>query len=248
MRQTVVITDLTQMKGGDYVCIAGINESGQCIRPVAEDREKGVPKDLLYHKSQLIVCPRAKVEFDFHSVKVEPPHVEDRGFDPNHIVSKGFCSSTEWEDILRNSSKTTVDAIYDGLLEEHKWVRPGAKTRSIATLSRVTVVNVQLPEWDGKLKYRLSFKDDTGNVFDCPVSDLTFRELCYKRIKGDGHPRLTVSGELTSLLKNAHRVYLRLGLARPFRVAPTTEPRCYLQVTGIYTFPDYLPGKTFADF
>ena len=141
-----------------------------------------------------------------------------------------------------------VDAIYDGLLEEHKWVRPGASTRSIATLSRVTVVNVQLPEWDGKLKYRLSFKDDTGNVFDCPVSDLTFRELCYKRIKRDGHPRLTVSGELTSLLKNANRVYLRLGLARPWRQSAVSEPRCYLQVAGVYTFPDYLQGKTFADF
>ena len=209
MRQTIVITDLTQMKGGNYVCIAGINESGQCIRPVAEVREKGVLKDLLYCKSQLIVRPEAKVEFDFHPVKVELPHVEDHGFDPNHIVSKGFCSSTEWEDILRNSSFTTVDGIYDGPLEEHKWVRPGATTRSIATLSGVAAVNVQLPEWDGKLKYRLSFKDDMGNVFDCPVSDLTFRELCYKRIKRDGRPRLTVSNELTSLLKSVDRIYLR---------------------------------------
>jgi hypothetical protein len=24
--------------------------------------------------------------------------------------------------------------------------------------------------------------------------------------------------------------------------------RCYLQITGIYTFPDYLKGRTFIDF
>jgi hypothetical protein len=24
--------------------------------------------------------------------------------------------------------------------------------------------------------------------------------------------------------------------------------RCYLQITGIYTFPDYLKGSTFVDF
>lgn len=248
MRQTIVVTDLTQMKGGNYVCIAGINESGQCMRPVAEDRERGVSKDSLYYESRLIVCPGAKVEFDLYAARLELPHVEDYKFDPNHIVSKGFCSSTEWEDTLRNSSYTVVGEIYDGLLEERKWVKPGANTRSIATLSGASIVNVQLPEWDGKLRYRLSFKDRTGNLFDCPVSDLTFRELCYKRIKRDSYPRLPVAGELSTLLKNADRVYLRLGLARPFRTTPTTEPKCYLQVTGIHTFPDYLQGKTFADF
>jgi hypothetical protein len=236
------------MKSSRHVCIAGINESGQCMRPVAEDRELGVPKDLLYSESRVIVHPMAKVEFDFHPVRAEPPHIEDRGFDPNHIVSKGFCSSTEWESTLKNSSFETVDAIFDGLLEEHKWVKPGANTRSIATLSRVTALNVQLPEWEGKLKYRLSFKDNSGSTFDCPVSDWTFQELCYKRIKRDSHIRQTVARELSTLLNKADRVYLRLGLARPFKVSPTTELRCYLQVTGIYTFPDYLQGKTFADF
>lgn len=244
MRQTIVITDLTQMRDGNYVCIAGISESGQCIRPVAEVRGKGASKDVLYSKSQLIVRPRAKVEFDFHPIKVELPHVEDHGFDPNHIASKGFCSSSEWEAILRNNSYTAVNAIYDGLLEEHKWVKPGVETRSIATLSRVVPLNVQLPEWDRKLKYRLSFKDGKGDVFDYPVSDLTFRELCYKKVKRDSLSRLTVASELTSSLKRVDRVYLRLGLARPWG----GPPRCYLQVTGIYTVPDYLQGKTFADF
>src|SRR3989304_1717322 len=100
MRQTIVITDLTQMREGNYVCMAGINESGQCIRPVAAIRDKGVPKDLLYSKSKLIVRPGAKVEFDVYAVKSELPHGEDRNFNPVHIVSKGFCTSTEWENAL----------------------------------------------------------------------------------------------------------------------------------------------------
>ncbi len=247
MRGTIVVTDLTQMKGRNYVCIAGIDESGQCIRPVVEDRERGISKSLLYHESQLIILPGSKVEFDFHPITIIPPHVEDRGFDPNHVVSKGFCSSTEWETILRNSSFKAVDTIYDGLLREQKWVRPGANTRSIATLSNANIISVQLPEWGGRLKYRLFFEDNTGKVFDCPVSDLTFRELCYKRVKRDNQPHLTVSSELTTLLRNAGRVYLRLGLARSWIQPHTTESRCYLQVTGIYTFPDYLKGKTFVD-
>ena len=90
MRQTIVITDLTQMKGVNYVCIAGISQFGKCIRPVAQDRREGIPKELLFRDNKLIVRPGAKVEFDFHGVKTERPHIEDQGFDPAHIVAKGF--------------------------------------------------------------------------------------------------------------------------------------------------------------
>lgn len=246
MRQIIVITDLTQMPAGNYVCIAGISESGRCIRPVAEVREKGVSKDLLFSKSKLIVRPGAKVEFDFHPVKVELPHVEDHGFDPNHIVSKGFCSSTEWENILRNSSYSTVEAIYDGLLEEDKWVRRGANTKSIATLAGPMIVDMELSETS--VKPRLRFKDNTGHVFDCPTNDPTLWNLCYSSVKRQGRKREELSSELVSALRSADRLYLRLGLARPWRQSAVGEPRCYLQVTGVYTFPDYLHGKTFADF
>jgi len=54
--------------------------------------------------------------------------------------------------------------------------------------------------------------------------------------------------KLTNILKGIERIYLRLGLARPFKKSAADEPRCYLQVTGVHTFPDYLQGKTFADF
>lgn len=45
-------------------------------------------------------------------------------------------------------------------------------------------------------------------------------------------------------LHSVDRIYIRLGLTRPWG-----DPEvCWTQVTGIYTFPDYLEGKTFADF
>ena len=34
-------------------------------------------------------------------------------------------------------------------------------------------------------------------------------------------------------------------LARGWQKFPE---RCYLQITGVYTFPDYLEGKIFTDF
>ena len=245
MRQIIVITDLTQMPAGNQVCVAGISENGECIRPVCNG---GFLKKYLYVDNRVLIRPGARIEFDFIQAKIEPPHIEDKTFDPTSIVSYGVCNNNEWEHVLKSSSYTRVKDIYDGFLQDFSWVKPGAKTRSIATLSAATTLIVQLPEWEGKLKYKLSFKDSIGDMFDRPISDLTFRELCYKKIKRDKHSRLAISSELTGLFKNADRVYLRLGLARPFRTTPTTEPRCYLQVTGIYTFPDYLHGKTFADF
>lgn len=246
MRQTIVITDLTQMRESKYVCIVGINESGRAIRPVAEDREKGISEEYLWNKSQLIVRPGAKVEFDFQPVEVELPHVEDRQFDPNHIVSKGFCINTEFEHILRSGSYTKVGEIFDGLLQEYKWVEPGANTRSIATLAQPTIIDLEFSE--SSVKPRLYFRDKTGHTFDCAASDRALWNLCYSSVKRKKRERKELSSELLGLWQSAGSIYLRLGLARPFKITPTTKPRCYLQVTGVYTFPDYLHGKTFADF
>jgi hypothetical protein len=49
---------------------------------------------------------------------------------------------------------------------------------------------------------------------------------------------------LTAALQSA-QVFLRIGLARGWEKFPD---RCYLQVTGVYSFPDYLGGRCFADF
>jgi len=245
MRETIVITDLTQMPAENQVCVVGITKTGECIRPVCQG---GFLKKYLYINNQVAIRPRARIEFNFTKARIEPPHIEDRTFVPSSIVNHGPCNDAEWEHILRSNSHSRVEDIYNGFLQDRSWVQPGARTRSIYTLSEVAVANIQLSEWEGNLRYKLSFKDSAGNIFDRPVSDLAFRELCYKKVKRDGCPRLTVSNDITNLLTSASRVYLRLGLARPWTRPRSNEPRCYLQVTGIYTFPDYLKGKMFADF
>ncbi len=245
MQKTIVITDLTQMPTGNRVCVVGIDESNQCTRPVYPDG-LGVPKSYLSSGTKLIIRPKAKVSFDFYPVKIEPPHIEDQGFDSASIVGKGLCNGDEWENVLRNSSYAKVGDIYDDLLQDHSWVMQGANTRSIATLSEATIINIQLSE--SSIKPRLTFTDGVGCQFSRPVSDLTFWDLCYKEVKSNNRTRLEVSRELLNLLQGADRLYLRLGLARPWLQPGLSEERCYLQVTGIYTFPDYLGGKSFADF
>jgi hypothetical protein len=245
MQKTIVITDLTQMPNPDEVCVVGVDQHNQCIRPVLSN---GVLKRHLYIDDELVMQPRAKIKFDFHRVPIKPPHIEDLGFDPRSIVYEGLCTDAEWEQVLRGSSFSTVDDIYDGLLQEHRWIEPEANTRSIGTLSQVRVTAAKLPVWSGKLRYRLSFRDNSGFLYnDIPISDLAFRELSYAEVKKRGRSPVAVSQQITSLLTTADRLYLRLGLAHPWRNPNTGKVGCWTQVTGIYTFPDYLEGKSFAD-
>jgi len=251
MQKTIVITDLTQMPNPDGVCIVGIDRNSRCIRPVLPP--PGVLRKHLYigkHSifKKLAIYPRAKVRFDFHRVSIEPPHIEDLGFDPDTVAYQGFCDDAEWEQVLRNSSFSTVDDIYDSLLQEHRWVNPGASTRSIGTLSQVRITAVKLPEWSGKLRYRLSFTDSTSFPYDIPVSDLAFREFSYTEVRKHNRSSSAVAEQIMRLLTSADRLYLRLGLARPWVNPNTGIAGCWMQVTGIHTFPEYLGGKSFADF
>lgn len=241
MRKTIVITDLTQMPRGNEVCVVGIDPEGRCIRPVCEG---GFLKQHLYDtERKVLVRHGAKVEFDLSPIDtLLPPHIEDMSFDPTSITGKGLCSDSEWEDTLLNSSYTVVGEIYDGLLEERKWVKPGADTRSIATLSEARIVDVELTP--GGVKPRITFVDRSGCEFTRPSSDLTLWDRCRSLVRSQGRSPVEVETELISLLQNTERLYLRLGLARPWE----RDNRCWLQVTGIHTFPDYLQGKTFADF
>jgi len=250
MQKTIVITDLTTM-GGDRVCIVGIDQDSRCIRPVLPP--PGVLRKHLYIRKYIIfeklaICPRAKIKFDFHQVPLKPPHIEDLGFDSNSISYQGFCDDAEWEAVLQASSFHSVQDIYDGLLQEPRWVAPGANTRSLGTVSRTQVTNVRLQEWSGRRKYRLCFVDDVGHKYDdVIISDMASRTFLDAEVSRVESPMVAAT-HVKDLLRDADRLYLRLGLARPWLNPNTNRMECWMQVTGIYTFPDYLEGKTFADF
>jgi hypothetical protein len=57
-------------------------------------------------------------------------------------------------------------------------------------------------------------------------------------------PPARVAEVVTQVLSQRSAVFLRIGLSRGWDRHPD---RCYLQVTGVYSFPDYLQGRCFAD-
>ncbi len=241
VQKTLHITDLTRMSG-DKVCFAGLDEEGACFRPVLQE-----PLLLkhLYRGSQLVVRPRARVRLELTTRPVDPPHVEDRSFEHRSMVLEGISDNLQWEGALKKGLFNSVESIFDGCLKDRRWVLPGAPTRSLGTIAAVSVERLVLEERDSKLEYRLSFIDGAGVPYNSvAVTDLTFRRFADIQIEQEGSP-LEAATKLTLLLKKM-RVYLRLGLTRPW--APSGQaPVCWLQATGIHTFPDYVAGRSFAD-
>ncbi len=123
------------------------------------------------------------------------------------------------------------------------YVIDGQGPRSLGTIQPRSLGKASYEQREGKWDYRLEFTDGSGATYRLKITDLAFRYYCDSQRKGGRAPD-GISAQLTATF-NASTVYLRIGLARGWEKYPE---RCYLQITGIHTFPDYLDGKTFADF
>jgi hypothetical protein len=89
----------------------------------------------------------------------------------------------------------------------------------------------------------LWFDDSQGDTYRLKITDLTWQYYCQS-LRNEQRDPAKIALELTHILQNRD-VYLRIGLSRRWK---EHLEQCYLQITGIYTFPDYLDRKTFADF
>ena len=132
-------------------------------------------------------------------------------------------------------------------LEGDRRVRPGVQTRSLGTIGHVRIQSVSIDDSYGRRQFRVDFEDPSGRYYErFPANDLAFRMALQKGIDVLGDEREAESA-MYQALGSHERVYLRIGLARPQTFVGHPEC-CWTQVTGIYTFPDYLDGRTFADF
>ena len=243
MRTQLAITDLTHM-WGDQVCIAGVDGAGNCVRPV---KPNGVRRHDLIKQGTPLIYPRAVVELDLSDTAIAPPHVEDKLFAPNSVKLLRECSDAEFEQGLRDISFGSVAEMFDGHLEASRRVAPGAPTRSLGTLADVELEGVTIDDRYDRRRFRLDFVDPSGKQYvNYPINDLAFRGYGAS-LTGEGIDYREVEIAAMTKLTSARRMYLRIGPARPAQLGDYPET-CWVQVTGIHTFPDYLEGRTFADF
>ncbi len=241
MKTRLVITDLTRMYHQN-VCIAGYTEERHCIRPVSTGG--GIAEATLYFDHKAILYPFSEIDIDLLKPKGQPPHIEDWTFNP---WSLRFIRQVESrEEVLKWSLYDSVQAIFEQkiLTDPGYYVLSCQGPRSLGTLMPSRVLDVRYePGAEGNWDYRLAFTDQTGTTYRLKIVDLTWQYYCDSL-----RDEVTMPKEIASQISKdfeQRKVYLRIGLARGWKKFPE---RCYLQITGIYTFPDYLEGRNFSHF
>lgn len=247
MKKHLVITDLTQMSK-DNVCIAGYLQDGTCVRPIIGEH---LTKEYLKENTRTIIRPFSIIDLDFIEPDERscPPHTEDWLVSPNYFISLGLLNLDQKRSFLLRINDQSVDRIFGAILHESTgwtkgwYVARGEGMRSLGTIAHPEIVGAYFGSQFGGLDYRLIFKDANKALYRLPITDLTFRyyldHLCYRENMNHNEAAQSVARDLQN-----SEVILRIGLARRWQKYPD---RCYLQVTGIYSFPDYLSGRMWAD-
>ncbi len=244
MRNSLTVTDLTQM-GGERVCVAGYLPDGACVRPVL--RFGGLTRDWLCRGNQATICPFSVIEFEFGSIikNGSKPHTEDSIIHSPNYVFKGLLNIQQRLELLSSTDDKTIDRIFGAKIYSGPdwYIRTGEGDRSIGTISDPKIAKTHYDNKDNKFEYRIAFTDRSGSNYNLAVTDLTFRYfLDYMHFIENLDPQI-ISQMITEKLKSC-QLFLRIGLARGWDKYPD---RCYLQINGIYSFPDYLNGRTFKD-
>ena len=241
MKTRLVITDLTRMHRG-MVCVAGYDKDHGCIRPVLPP--PGIPETSLIKDRQPVIFPFALVEFNLFEMVPDPPHTEDCLFEAQSPLF--IRRVKERRKVLHWSLYKSVTDIFEQPVHDDFgfYVMDGEGPRSVGTIRPRAIANVVYgPGSEGVWDYRLLFYDGDDKFYRLKITDLTWHYYCDS-LRGPECDPAKISADLTGLLKSTD-VYLRIGLSRGWKKFPD---RCYLQINGIYTFPDYLKGNTFADF
>jgi hypothetical protein len=227
------------------VCVAGCDQAGTCIRPTLP--HPGIRESSLYASGKPIVFPFALVEYDLTRPVPRPPHVEDWEYVPESVRFSERLDEGRRRTVLEHSLVEGVREVFDAPVLEGPghFVKEGEGSRSMGTIRpcRVSWTTYSLRQ-DGRREYRLRFTDRCGMAWDLPVTDLTWRYYLDHQRDSLGHSPGRIAAEMRQML-DSRECYLRLGLARGWATYPD---RCYIQITGVYAFPDYLEGRTFADF
>ena len=244
MNKELAITDLTRMQRG-HVCIVGYDKDGICIRPILQ--YPGIDEQSLFVNDQPIVFPFAVVEYLLLRPRPQPPHTEDCYYDPTSIKFVRRVRDHKRERLLNLSLFESVAAIFEQPIHNERghYIMDGAGPRSLGTILLQDVLEIRYEKdaRSGNWDYRIRFTDEQGESYRLKITDLTWHYYCDS-LRDENHSPTEIASDLSQMLAS-RKVYLRVGLSRGWAEHPD---RCYLQVNGIHTFPDYLNGKTFADF
>ncbi len=225
----IIVTDLTRFSKDDIVCIAGIDvKSTQCIRPLPYIKKAACKK--------LKILPGAILDGKFTKPKsIDKPHTEDMHYEG--LSFKGPCTSDEFENVLKATTYPSINEGFDDKVPAGMKVIPfdAPPSRSIITLKlKPRQIKIVRDGYDQeKIKFHLEDNDDSQYQF-LPIPDLGFYNLAVSKQKDPNY-----TDELNEYIYSQKKVYLRIGLGRRHKTSDGRDG-FWIQVNGIYTFPEFL--------
>ncbi len=230
MRRSIVVTDLTRFSNPEIVCMAGTDcRDGQCVRPM--------PYLTTAKCRELRLAPGIILAGDFFpALDAKGPHQEDYWY--QGLRAEGQCTTAEFRTALRRGLFESVEKGFEiELVYRQKHIPLGHPVkRSIITISvapaRLAVVGDSgMPE-----KVKLHFVDQSGRNF----SAISITDLGFHTQASEHHARNALM-ELNRQIQSQREVLLRVGLSRDYS-APDGRRGYWLQVNGVYAFPDFPTG------
>ncbi|WP_033402522.1 dual OB domain-containing protein [Endozoicomonas elysicola] len=222
----VIVTDLTRFRNPDIVCTAMIDvNTGECIRPMPYFSSRACAD----HNIQPGAIFTGNFTFDEDA---ENPHIEDASY--SNLIFRGPASSEDFKEVLLNSLSNSVE---DGFNYEFERNQKHVDINDEVECSIITIevdpaeLHIHEDQYNpGKIK--LSFTDQDGHSYRyLSITDRGFYDYAIMH-QNDGE-----LDRVQDFISSQDEVYLRIGLSRAY--SPDHRNGYWLQVNGIYTFPDY---------
>jgi len=220
----IIITDLTRFHGND-VCIAGIDpETYECVRPMPYIPESTCKK--------MKILPGCILSDNFTPIpNTEPPHTEDKWHSNLKLVAP--CTSEDFYNLLSETEEESIAEGFDVELES------GQKHIPKETSPDHSIITIQVdPESvsfvENKFKpgeVKMHFTDKSGLRFQyMPINDLGYCN--HMQSNGIG----SFIFKINPFIQKQEEVFFRIGLTREYKI--NNKNGYWIQVNGIYTFPD----------
>lgn len=224
----IIVTDLTKFNNQGILCTAGIDtETGECVRPMPYLHTDKC-KELNILPGAILLGELTKPQ------ESRAPHIENVNY--QRLNFAGYCSIEEFYEVLINSEVEGVQNGFEVELDQgEKCIAEDAHpARSLITI-RVEPREVQLVEDQYKAnKMRIHFVDSNGSRFSyISVTDLGFSTYAEHYSRKDCNYEA-----VNRLIHDQEEVVLRVGLSQFYR-APDGREGYWLQINGIYSFPNY---------
>lgn len=237
IKMDVVILAVTKMQG-DRVCIAGIDENNQWVRPVKEYPNHSETSDIFNKMTNQIIYEVFNiVDIPLIKKESETPHSEDYVLDVNKDPKViGTISPQERESFLVKHCENTF---LKGSSEPINKLLEGSN-RSLILVGPVNIHYIVL-EKDKTPRIKFEIAGDYQSERTVPCTDLKFRALGKRILKDTNSQRIVLNSIQLADRIGTDKIFLGLGLTRKY------HGEFHTMVIGVYTIPDYEAKIDYGD-